>query len=333
MRPFAAADRVDPATARAAGGATAVAGALVSREGGLGEPAPPADERVALAFLVRYPPPTRAVYSRALRHWAAWCAARELRPLEAQRGQVELWLREQETAGAAASTRIGRLAALTGFYDVAVDEQLLDRNPAAGVRRPRPDDVSQRLGVDRHEGAAILAAGEAAVDEAGIRADLELETRSRRDHLLTCLLLVNGLALSEALALDVEDLSTVRFDRVVRVRRQGGRHQDLALAPRTAAALDGYLEARGRPASGPLLVTWSGGRLDRWAAWKVIRGLARTARVEHLVFPHALRHDRAGLDNHSADVVATYLTSRVPAGTPGRNRTFAQGLGNLCSIH
>ena len=38
-------------------------------------------------------------------------------------------------------------------------------------------------------------------------------------------------------------------------------------------------------ASGPLLVTRSGERLDRWAAWKVIRGLARTAGVEHAVFP------------------------------------------------
>ena len=125
------------------------------------------------------------------------------------------------------------------------------------------------------------------------------------------------------------------------MRRKGGGHQDVALAPRTIAALDDYLEGRVRPASGPLLVTQSGGRLDRWAAWKVIRGLARSAGVEHAVFPHALRHgfvtaaldagvplhrvqDAAGhrdprttrrydrargaLDNHAAYVVATYFT-------------------------
>jgi site-specific recombinase XerD len=128
---------------------------------------------------------------------------------------------------------------------------------------------------------------------------------------------------------------------VARVRRKGGRHQDVALAPRTAAVLDEYLRTRGGPTSGPLLVTRTGERLDRWAAWKVIRGLARAAGVEHAVFPHALRHgfvtaaldagvplhrvqDAAGhrdprttrrydrargaLDNHATYVVATYFT-------------------------
>ena len=125
------------------------------------------------------------------------------------------------------------------------------------------------------------------------------------------------------------------------MRRKGGRRQSIDLAPRTTAALDGYLRARGGPTCRPLLVTRSGERLDRWAARKVIRGLARAAGVEHAVFPHALRrgfvtaaldagvllhrvqdavghrdprttrrYDRArgALDNHAAYVVATYFT-------------------------
>jgi site-specific recombinase XerC len=46
-------------------------------------------------------------------------------------------------------TRADRLAALSGFYEVAVDQELIAHNPAARVRRPRLDDDSQRLGVDR----------------------------------------------------------------------------------------------------------------------------------------------------------------------------------------
>ena len=321
----------------------------------LGDPGLPAEERVAQAFLVRHPPGTRAVYARALRHWAAWCAGHELAPLEARREHVELWLREQEEpsvgAAAAASTRAGRLAAVGGFYEVAVDEQLVVRNPAARVRRPRLDDDSQRLGVDRAEGTDLLAAAQAAVTAAGdapARPPGQPEERRRaglrrahRDHLLACLLLLNGLRISEALSLDVENLVTVRSHRVARVRRKGGRDQDVVLAPRTAAALDDYLEAQGDPAtSGPLLVTRSGERLDRWAAGKVIHRLAKAARIPHPVYPHALRHgfvtaaldagvplhrvqDAAGhrdprttrrydrargaLDNHAAYVVGAYF--------------------------
>ncbi|MGH7746529.1 MAG: tyrosine-type recombinase/integrase, partial [Candidatus Dormibacteria bacterium] len=149
----------------------------------------------------------------------------------------------------------------------------------------------------------------------------------------------NGLRVSEALGLDLEDMSTVRSHRIARVRRKGGRHQDVALAQRTAEALDDYL--RGDDAGGPLLVTHSGERLDRHAAWKVIRRLARTAQIGDHVFPHALRHgfvtaaldagvplhrvqDAAGhrdprttrrydrargaLDHHAAYVVATYFS-------------------------
>ena len=177
-----------PVTRRGPGDARAATGALVAApEAGLAHPGLAVEERLALSLLVRHPPGTRAVYRRALRQWAAWCAARELRPVEARREHVELWMREQGAAGAAASTRVGRLAALTGFYEVAVDEGLLERNPAARVRRPRLDDDSQRLGVDRQEGSAILAAAEAASEEARRDADVALATRTRPDHLLACL--------------------------------------------------------------------------------------------------------------------------------------------------
>jgi integrase/recombinase XerD len=220
------------------------------------------------------------------------------------------------------------------------------------VRRPRLDDDSQRLGVDRAEGTDLLAAARAAVTAAAaapVRPAGHPEERrqdclrrAHRDHLLACLLLLDGLRISEALGLDSEDLGTVRSHRVARVRRKGGRHQDVVLAPRTAGVLDDYLEARGDAAtSGPLLVTRSGERLDRWAAGKVIRRLAGAAKIVHPVYPHALRHgfataaldagvplhrvqDAAGhrdprttrrydrargaLDNHAAYVVGAYFT-------------------------
>jgi integrase len=243
---------------------------------GLGGPGLPAEERVAQAFLVRHPPGTRAVYARALRRWAAWCAARKLAPLEARREHVELWLREQKEpsvgTAAAASTRAGRLAAA----QAAVTAPARPSGPPEERRRARL-------------------------------------WRAHRDQLLACLLLLNGLRISEALALDLEDLGTMRSHRVARVRRKGGRHQDIVLAPRTAGVLDDYLEARGdAPTSGPLLVTRSGERLDRWAAGKVIHRLAGAAKIAHPVYPHApaprLRHRRP-------------RRRRPPPPRPGRRRS------------
>jgi integrase len=110
-----------------------------------------------------------------------------------------------------------------------------------GSRWPRLDDDTQRLGVDRAEGTDLLAAAQAAVTAAGdapARPPGQPEERRRaglrrahRDHLLACLLLLNGLRISEALGLDLEDLGTMRSHRVARVRRKGGRHQDVVLAP------------------------------------------------------------------------------------------------------
>ncbi|HVS42254.1 MAG TPA: tyrosine-type recombinase/integrase, partial [Candidatus Dormibacteraeota bacterium] len=80
---------------------------------------------------------------------------------------------------------------------------------------------------------------------------------------------------------------------ITKVKERGWGASSEAVAPvaRTTAAT-----------AGPLLITRSGERLDRWAAWKVIRGLARTAGVEHAVFPHALRHG--------------FVTAALDAGVP-----------------
>jgi uncharacterized protein (DUF433 family) len=187
-------------------------------------------------------------------------------------------------------------------------------HPQVGAR---PSDDSQRLGVDREQGTTLLAQAmtrvtttEMARGSEGRDVDRRAEARRRedhrralRDHLLACLLLLNGLRVSEALALDVEDVSTVRSHRVAQVQRKGGRHQDVVLAPHTATALDDYLETRGGAgAAGPLLATRTGGRLDRFAAHAVIRRLAKAAKIEHAVFPHALRHG--------------FVTAALDAGVP-----------------
>lgn len=258
----------------------------------VGSPIRSADD-LAAAFLLGYGRATREAYGRDLRAWGTWLTRHGLGPLEAHRAHVELFAREMEEAGLAPATVARRLSALAGFYEYAVDEDLIARSPVARVRRPRVSDESPRLGLDKDEIVAFLAAAEAS---------------GPRDYALACLLALNGLRVSETLALDVADLGTERGHRIVQLRRKGGKRQAAPLAPRTAEAIDALLMGR---TTGPLFETRTGRRMDRHAAKKVVRRLARAAGIEKAVSPHSLRH--------------SFVTAALDAGVPLRDVQDAAG--------
>jgi len=266
--------------------------ALVTPAGEAASPLRSADD-VAAAFLAGYGPATREAYARDLRAWGDYLAPLGVEVLAAHRVHVDAWSRQAEQDGAAPATLARRLSALAGFYSYALDEGLIARSPVARVRRPRVSDESPRLGVDRAGMRALLDAAQAS----GVR-----------DHALACLLALNGLRVSETLAADVSDLAQERGHRTLRLRRKGGKRQTVALAPRTAAALDVMLDGR---SAGPLFATRSGRRVDRHAALKIVRRLARTAGLEHAISPHSLRHG--------------FVTAALDAGVPLRDVQDAAG--------
>lgn len=243
--------------------------------------------RALAAFLVRHRGRTRIEYLRALCSWSAWCQVRQLPILTASRPHLELWQRQLEEQGLSAATRAVRLAAVSGYYEAAVEEELVPRNPAARVRRPKLGRDSQRLGLERGQARRLLEVAA----EAG-----------PRDHALVCLLLVNGLRVSEALAITPADLDVVQEHRVVSVTRKGGHRERVVLPPRTAIAVDDLVAERAplEPAM-KLFVDAAGADLDVWDARRVVRRLARAAGV-HPISPHSLRH--------------TFVTSALAAGVP-----------------
>jgi integrase/recombinase XerD len=88
------------------------------------------------------------------------------------------------------------------------------------VRRPKVQDESRTLGLERNELGALLV-------QAGL-GDL-------RDGALITLLALNGLRISEALNADIDDLSTERGHRDAGDRAQGrqARHDPAGTAHRT----------------------------------------------------------------------------------------------------
>jgi site-specific recombinase XerD len=95
-----------------------------------------------------------------LRQFIAWCETHDLQLFEVRRSDIECYARDLEERGRARATVARRLCTVAGFYRYAEEEGLLERSPAAHVRRPRLDYESHATGLDRNEvGALLVAAG------------------------------------------------------------------------------------------------------------------------------------------------------------------------------
>ncbi len=73
----------------------------------------------------------------------------------------------------------------------------------------------------------------------------------------------------------------------MRIVRKGGKQAVVPLAPRTSRAPDLYLGERD---SGRLFLGAHGGRMDRCAADRTVKRLARRAGITNRLSPHSLRH-------------------------------------------
>src|SRR5437016_2181499 len=114
----------------------------------------------AAGFLAGYTGTTRAGYTIDLKHWWSFCETNGLAILEARRAHIVLYVRTLEEHGYARSTIGRRLSTVASYYKWCLEEEVVDRNPAAHVRRPRVSQESTTLGLDRDElGRFLVAAG------------------------------------------------------------------------------------------------------------------------------------------------------------------------------
>ena len=112
------------------------------------------------AHLARYKGQSRAHTASDLSAYLRWCVMRDLMPLEAQRGHVELYLRWlQEVRRLKPSTVSRRLSVLATFYRTCVIDGVLEHSPAEYVRRPHVPPESPTLGLSHLQFEAMLTAG------------------------------------------------------------------------------------------------------------------------------------------------------------------------------
>jgi integrase/recombinase XerD len=246
----------------------------------------------AAGFLARYSGRTREAYAADLRTYLSWCSTRSLDVFGASRPHIEIYVRWlEEDRHLAPATVARRLSTVIGFYRFMVIDGHLEKSPAEYVRRPRVSADSQALGLDRMQLGTLVATARAS---------------GPTDAALITLLGLLGLRVSEACSVDIDDFGTERGHRTVHIVGKGGKPALVPLPPPVARTLDAAAAERG---TGPLLLTRTGARMDRYSASRIVHRLAKKAGIEHRVGCHSLRH--------------SYITAALDAGVPLRDVQIA----------
>ena len=248
---------------------------------------------------------TIGAYGRDLRRYAGYLADRGITdPSQVTSAMVGNYLAQLRDGVAApdgtgwiepplASASAARaVIAVRSLHRFAHAEGLTAEDPARSIRPPKPPRrLPKALSLEQVQ--AMLAAP-ATDTEVGIR-----------DAALLELLYGTGIRISEAVALDVDDVA--RLIRAgageptpgLRVLGKGDKERIVPVGSYARAALDAYL-VRGRPAlaagSGgtpALFLNTRGRRLSRQSAWAVLRSVAEKAGITADVSPHTLRHSYA----------------------------------------
>ena len=182
--------------------------------------------------------------------------------------------------------------AVRSLHRFAVAEGLTGDDPARTVRPPKPPRrLPKALSLEQVQAMLAIPATDT---EVGVR-----------DAALLELLYGTGIRISEAVALDVDDVERLARTPAdepapgLRVLGKGGKERIVPVGSYARGALDAYLvrgraalaaRGRGTPA---LFVNARGGRLSRQSAWAVLQSVADKAGIAADVSPHTLRHSYA----------------------------------------
>lgn len=193
------------------------------------------------------------------------------------------YLRTREEVPLAASSTARMLSSVRGFHRYLLDEEQVPTDVAADAKPPK---LSSRLpkAISVDQMASVLAATQGD------------SVQALRDSALLELLYATGARISEAVALNVDD---VLDNDVVRLFGKGGKQRIVPVGSFARAAMDAYL-VRGRPvlstkglATPALFLGARGDRVSRQNAWLIIRAAAKRANLSGGISPHTFRHSFA----------------------------------------
>jgi site-specific recombinase XerD len=234
----------------------------------------------------RKSPQTLKAYGDGVRMYLAWCAARDIEPMD--RAALNLWVAALLDTGSAASTARARQLAVRRFAAWLTEEGELGADPFLGVKSPKLDErVIEPLSDDD-----LRALIKACTPPKG--AEPKEAMRHRRDEAIVRVMLETGLRAGEVTSLAVADVDLTGGVLTVR-RGKGGKGRVVPIGPEASLALDRYLRLRRGHRLAESSDLWLGDRGKRFtydALHKTLRERATAAGLEGF-HPHKLRHTAA----------------------------------------
>ncbi len=239
---------------------------------------------------------TVAAYRRDLTRYLDHLASQQVELAAASPADVTAWMRAVRTGegggtALAASSASRALAAVRGLHAFLEGEgETPAGDPTTALPAPsRSQRLPHPISLDQVE--ALLDAA------ARPRSGMLPAERALRDRALLEILYGLGARISEAVGLDIDDLSIPERQAVL--RGKGDKHRVVPVGSYALDAVSAYL-TRGRPALAargkgtPALFLGSRGtRLTRQAAWGIVQDAAEAAGLREHISPHTLRHSFA----------------------------------------
>jgi len=228
---------------------------------------------------------TVAAYERDLARYTTWLANAGVTEVAAiERAHVTGYLASlTEAEGLSRSSAARMLSSVRGLHRFLAEEGLAPDNVAVAVKPPK-QSMSLPKAISIEQMAGVLAATDGD------------DPQLIRDKALLELLYATGARISEAVALNVDDV--IEGD-VVRLFGKGGKQRIVPVGSYARAAIDEYL-VRVRPEfasrtrdPAALFLGIRGQRLSRQGAWLVIRAAAEKAKLGIDISPHTFRHSFA----------------------------------------
>ena len=233
-------------------------------------------ERLAVAgFISGYYGSTRRGHLTEIRLWTDWLDGRRGKRLfEATRLDLQVYGHDycELERGLKQTTVAHKMSVICMFYKWCAVEGVIDKDPVAHVRRPKLAYITTRNYLDRDELSRFL---------------VQASRGSKRDAALCYLLSLNGLRISEALNADIADMDLERGHRTLHIVGKGRKEATIPMSPKVATTIDLYLDGR---TEGPIFLGAEGQRMDRHAAARIVRRVAKRAGIDKHISPHCLRH-------------------------------------------
>ncbi|MEI7656138.1 MAG: site-specific tyrosine recombinase XerD [Actinomycetes bacterium] len=223
-------------------------------------------------------------YQRDVERMASWCGVADRQLVEVTAQDLHSFTASLAMS-ALASSSVGRiLSALRGFYSWLLSESLIAEDPCA--------QLVTRSAISRLPKAISVPEVLALLESAGGRGH---ESIDLRDRALVEFLYATGARISEAVAVDVDDIDNE--DASVVLRGKGGKQRRVPVGSHARAAIDAWL-VRGRTemngtASPALFLSSRGGRMSRQSGCEIVQRAANRAMLPMAVSPHTLRHSFA----------------------------------------